>query len=318
VAETTAAGSTLYLTDTSNPTWYSQPLEAKTTGSGTHLVTYLIGDRVFGQADGTTLSYLLADGHGSTRLLTSSTGAVVATFNYDAFGGAINFNPTSAPTIFLFGGDAVYDSASGLYLHGDGVRARLAFYFLQRDSYAGSTQDPLSLHKYLYAGANPVNQGDPGGYMSLPEQGAVTGISATVGAVAAEDSNAVLQIAEDVYGATIEYGVDLEMKINELETPFTQFNCRENLVRLTGFDPGSAAQAHHVFPQAFFSFFNTLGVNIHDPQYLEWWESADHLSNATAFNALWEDFISTSPSIEDVIAMGKAIMDSVNYADPFN
>jgi hypothetical protein len=35
--------------------------------------------------------------------------------------------------------------------------------FWTMDSYAGNNQDPLSLHKYLYAHANPVNLTDPSG-----------------------------------------------------------------------------------------------------------------------------------------------------------
>jgi hypothetical protein len=35
--------------------------------------------------------------------------------------------------------------------------------FLSLDSYAGNQSDPLSLHKYLYAGANPINLIDPSG-----------------------------------------------------------------------------------------------------------------------------------------------------------
>ena len=36
--------------------------------------------------------------------------------------------------------------------------------FWSQDSYEGENADPISLHKYLYAGANPVSGADPSGY----------------------------------------------------------------------------------------------------------------------------------------------------------
>ena len=56
-----------------------------------------------------------------------------------------------------------YDSDLGLYY----LRAR--YYnpqtgrFLSRDPEDGKAVDPASLHKYLYAGGNPVNRIDPSG-----------------------------------------------------------------------------------------------------------------------------------------------------------
>ncbi len=41
--------------------------------------------------------------------------------------------------------------------------------FTSMDSYLGSVDDPVSLHKYLYANANPVNYIDPTGYNSYGE-----------------------------------------------------------------------------------------------------------------------------------------------------
>ena len=41
--------------------------------------------------------------------------------------------------------------------------------FISMDSYQGSMFDPVSLHKYLYANANPVMFTDPTGYFSLSE-----------------------------------------------------------------------------------------------------------------------------------------------------
>ena len=41
--------------------------------------------------------------------------------------------------------------------------------FISMDSYQGSIYDPISLHKYLYANANPVMYSDPSGYFSIAE-----------------------------------------------------------------------------------------------------------------------------------------------------
>jgi hypothetical protein len=38
--------------------------------------------------------------------------------------------------------------------------------FTQMDTYAGNSQDPVTLHKYVYANGNPVSFVDPSGYMS--------------------------------------------------------------------------------------------------------------------------------------------------------
>jgi len=47
--------------------------------------------------------------------------------------------------------------------------------FTTRDPVAGSPQEQLSLHKYLYCVNNPINRSDPLGLMSLPEEEEVIG-----------------------------------------------------------------------------------------------------------------------------------------------
>ena len=59
------------------------------------------------------------------------------------------------------------DTETGLYY----LRARYmnpaTATFTSMDSYAGNIYDPASLHRYLYANANPVKYTDPSGHSPL-------------------------------------------------------------------------------------------------------------------------------------------------------
>ena len=87
-------------------------------------------------------------------------GATV-TYDYDAFGNKINSTGTT-PNNYLYRGEQ-WDSDLGLYY----LRAR--YYnpttgrFMSRDPEEGNPFDPKTLHKYLYAGGDPVNLKDPTG-----------------------------------------------------------------------------------------------------------------------------------------------------------
>jgi len=117
--------------------------------------------------------YLIYDGHGSTRQLQNSTETIVENYNYDAYGimlqeGTVNPAATTPVqgTSLLYAGE-MYDFDMQHYYN----RAR--WYnpyngrFNRTDPFAGNNQDPQSLHKYLYAHANPVNRYDPSGNFSI-------------------------------------------------------------------------------------------------------------------------------------------------------
>ena len=106
------------------------------------------------------------DGHGSTRVLLDALGAIAEIYAFDAYGNAVGFNTATAKTEFLYSGEQ-FDSKIGQQY----LRAR--YYnpangtFNRLDPFFGNLNDPQSLHKYTYCHANPVNNWDPVGEMSI-------------------------------------------------------------------------------------------------------------------------------------------------------
>jgi uncharacterized delta-60 repeat protein len=185
VGETTGATATYYLTDNTNPTGYAQPIEERSSPTAAPTVTYLIGDHVFGQVNATGApTYFLVDGHGSTVAFTDATGATMKTLAYTAYGDALNFSTVTVGTAYLFSGDGPYDVASGLYLRGDGIRGGIDDRFVEEDTEGhGDKSDPISLHRYLYAGSSPTLYVDPSGHdlvETLSEIGIDTGLNLAV------------------------------------------------------------------------------------------------------------------------------------------
>ena len=152
-------------------------LELKKQENGTYGInkyytkgTELIKADIYEEVDtATTASYTtkqyIMDGHGSVTALAeiSETGTLVTdTYNYDAYG--ILLKKTGiTENDYLYTGEQ-YNESTGLYY----LRARYMSpetgTFISMDSYAGSLDNLVSLHKYLYAYANLVMYTDPTGY----------------------------------------------------------------------------------------------------------------------------------------------------------
>ena len=164
VSSETGGEQTKYLIDTSQP--YAQVVEEYTPG-GVIKVSYVHGLDLISQnrlaTDGVARakSFYHVDGLGSTRALSNASGLVTNTYIYDAFGRTIG-QVGSTGNVYLFAGEQ-RDAATGL----DYLRARWMSpsvgRFYGRDPFEGELYTPVVLHRYLYAGANPVDLVDPSG-----------------------------------------------------------------------------------------------------------------------------------------------------------
>ena len=154
---------TRYLVDDLNPTGYAQVVEEVVVGAVEREYTYGFHRVSQNQIVSSTWtpSFYEYDGAETVRQLTSITGAVTDAYEYDAWGNKINSTGTTLNNYFYRAEQ--YDSDLGLYY----LRARyynpLTGRFLSGDPEDGVPTDPVTLHKYNYAGGDPINLADPTG-----------------------------------------------------------------------------------------------------------------------------------------------------------
>jgi RHS repeat-associated protein len=189
IGGSSSTSTVLYLNDPNNHTGYSQVLEELSDNGSTVSVarSYTIGDDVLAQATGPTTQHLAYDGHGSTRLLTGSSGSITSRFSFDAYGRTLNSEPETlnpSATSLLYTGEQ-FDSDLGQYY----LRAR--YYdpsngrFNRLDPFAGNNFEPKSLQKYSYAHNDPINAIDPSGAYTLLEKLIVIGSISTLATLVA-------------------------------------------------------------------------------------------------------------------------------------
>jgi hypothetical protein len=186
------------------------------------------------------VSYLLVDGQHDTRALVNASGAVTATFNYDAFGNVlgVTYTPSSPPpTIFLYQ-QMMYDPASGLNFTESRQTPMGAPYWIETDSLIYSiVSEPLTLNLNLFEDADPENGWDPTGHDDLVELEISVAIDATI-----ESANAVSTVAlgtEEGAGAAYlaeDYSEFLEAEeatVDESLTPAQEENLDEEASSLS-------------------------------------------------------------------------------------
>ena len=180
-------------------------------------VIYTVGaDLISQEVDGEVYTYIY-DGHGTVRALANEKGEITDTYSYDAFGNLLKSTGSTANS-YLYCGEQ-YDSTTGLYY----LRARYmdtsTGRFISMDTYQGSTADPISLHKYLYANSNPVTYTDPSGYTSITMNDVMGGIainSILDGIIVASCLDLGLKLISDLKTATTVKMAEFEVSVNQI------------------------------------------------------------------------------------------------------
>ena len=132
---------------------------------GQEIVSYTYGHDLLSQTRDTNTNWYHYDGLGSTRALSDASGSLTDTYDYEAFGEVLN-QTGSTENNYLFTGEQFDNTLNKYYLRAryyDQTQGR----FTQMDTWMGRSQDPITLHKYLYANADPISYIDPTGNFSL-------------------------------------------------------------------------------------------------------------------------------------------------------
>jgi RHS repeat-associated protein len=89
---------------------------------------------------------------------------------------------------------------------------------------------------------------------------------------------------------------------------------RKNLIRYSGFDPGKAAEAHHVLPQKYRNSFLKAGINIDHPKYLAWVEKNFHRAISRDYNEEWARVLRNNPSAKEILDKSRKLADKYNFS----
>ena len=179
---------TLYVVDDNTP--YAQVLQEITDDKV--VVSYTYGNDLISQTrdDKTTIYHY--DGLGSARYLSDENGEFTDSYDYEAFGKLLNKEGNTTNN-YLYTGEQFDSETDNYYLRARYYSPQM-MRFTQMDSYMGNSQDPISLHKYLYANANPVLYTDPTGHFSMMETSLALDVKNTLANVQFESYNTLLNV----------------------------------------------------------------------------------------------------------------------------
>ncbi len=151
-------------------------------GGGAILAAYVHGVGLLKMQRGDQTRYYHGDGHHDIRQLSDIDGQVTDEYQYLS-SGELTDQMGEAENPYLYKGQYFDATVNMYYLRArwyDPLRAR----FDQIDPFSGEVENPLTLHRYLYASNDPIDRMDPSGQMSMVSMGAAINISATLSMMA--------------------------------------------------------------------------------------------------------------------------------------
>jgi RHS repeat-associated protein len=159
------SGETRLLNDASRP--FAEVIEAYAS-EGSERTPYTIGNQRIAFGRGGEKRFYFQDEHSGVRLLLDGAGAPTDTFTYDAFGQVLDRTGSSSDPYRYREERGGFDGVDAYYLRARYLDPRTGR-FLSTDPFEGLIDKPVSLHRYLYANANPATMVDPGGMLTLTE-----------------------------------------------------------------------------------------------------------------------------------------------------
>ncbi len=161
VKKTAGGTTTWYLVDDQSPSGYQQVVAEFNSLTSAPLRTYAYGLSLIDIVGGGTTSYALTDGQGSVRALFSDNASASITDNYDfdAYG-VLTASTGSTVNNYRYTGQQ-WDPDLQLYYLRARYYAPTLGRFWSSDSFEGTFNDPVSLHKYLYCRSTPIQSVDP-------------------------------------------------------------------------------------------------------------------------------------------------------------
>ncbi len=158
---------TQYLWDQASITGYPQVAEEIEGGAVVRRYGYAPNGLLFvDYKDGASwvTRYAGVDGQGNVRLLMDQAGTVTDTFTWDAWGNPLERTGTS-PCFTGWKSETTDPDTKLVYLRARWYDPNTGR-FLSSDTFEGSPENPLSLHKYLFAEGDGVNKSDASGLSS--------------------------------------------------------------------------------------------------------------------------------------------------------